>query len=77
MEAASASYVCVPKTRFGRTDDEVPRNGMGSQNPNALSRTVHRCVFVQGSVSSRSVIIARVRVQHTAQMRLSKNDHMV
>jgi hypothetical protein len=26
-----------------------PENGMGSQDANALSRTMHKCVFVQGS----------------------------
>ena len=39
-----------------------------------LSRTMHRCVFVQGSVSSHSVTVARVGVQHTTQMPF-RNDH--
>ena len=38
---------------------------------------MHRRVFVQRSVSSRSIIVAGVAVQHASKMRLAKDNGVV
>ena len=69
--------VCTENLTPGVAVMETAQDGKRFDVPGSLNRTRDRRIFIQGSVRSDVIVIARIGSQDSTQMGLAENDDMI
>ena len=74
---ALSSPVCTDNSNAGIAVMKSAQDGARTDHTGSLNRARNRSILVQGSMCSDAIVVAGVRFQNSAQMRLAEDNDVV